>query len=305
MLVLFGCGGSGNSNDRQSGDDTADDDADDDLILDDDTSDDDAADDDASDDDAGDDDASDDDAGDDDASDDDASDDDASDDDASDDDASDDDASDDDASDDDTSDDDTASSLPFSIDFESYDLGDLPSSWYVSVTGATTIQVVNFSACDVGGKALEINDGTNGGDHGDAEYLLNPGATGDVVFTFDVFYAAGAFGYAGVSAGDTSAAYLALDATAGTFSANDYSDPPTWVECGSFAAGASQHFEFDILSSGTYSVKYNGASTVCTDLTTQAGAGPTYTSVWFSESATPGQGGIAYYDNITGDHLSD
>jgi len=258
-----------------------------------------------------DDDSTDDDAGDDDAGDDDAGDDDTGDDDTADDDIVDDDTSDDDTSDDDTGDDDTADDdvgeFPFSIDFESYALGDLPSPWQVIEAGATTFEVMELALDKYSGHGLELSAGKLLADSGNAKYPLPAGVTGTIDVSFDVWMEANATFTFVIGSGSTEeyvpAAYIVVDSKVGKLYAYDYStEPPTGTDCGAFPTETPMNIFVECDgNASTYSINVTGWPATC-ELQNLQTPGSAFVDINFGDGAGLAAGGISRFDNFAGDY---
>jgi len=254
--------------------------------------DDDDDDNDASDDDAGDDDASDDDAADDDAADDDAADDDSADDDTGDDDAADDDATDDASADDDTTE-------LFDIDFEDYDLGNLPSPWTVEEGGNSYVEIVNDPTKRTG-KVLNIAGGDQVGDYVYATYPVTH-SSDLIAIEYDVHVPGNGSAYVQFKqTGDTDIIGR-LNMVGGTQTIQfDYMN--NWANCGSFSGNTwyNVRIEFDF-SAMTADVYLDNALTQCENTPLNPNATFDHLGqIVFTDYSGAGEGGVPKFDNFYG-----
>ncbi len=252
-------------------------------------------------------------SGDDDATDDDTDDDSADDD--SDDDTDDDTGSDDDV-DDDTGDDDTGTTtttvttttttttttLPdlYFDDFESYTLGEEPTSpWVVSKAGDTAYEIVDAIAKAGEGQFLQAAAGADSGDFGNAATYIS--IAEDAVYSFDFYRIAGASLELRISYYDGIWLDEVIVELAGATNKLQVWDStiPGWIDCAAISYDEWQRLE--ILYhwySGTIDVSLDGNLTDCEDVPLIHDDEQPMTLLQFLDFTSAGFGGTTYIDNV-------
>lgn len=232
----------------------------------------------------------------DDAADDDASDDDV-DDDASDDDADDDSSDDDDDSSDDD-DDDTGTEL-FSINFDDYSLGDLPSPWTVDAPGAGYFSVIADPTGKLEGKVLRMDGDPADSAFSEAYYPI-AATLNKVEISFDLFNLGGSAFIFSLFGSTDWLTDIFRDPM--TFEFTAYSATKSgMVVCGivNDEVWYTVTVQIDLVG-WQYSILLNGEETPCTGLGLYEPASQSLASFNIVDGMQEGYGGVVYYDNIVG-----
>jgi hypothetical protein len=195
--------------------------------------------------------------------------------------------------------------FPFRIDFDDYNLGDLPRPWQVEEDGATNFRVV--AAFDEPGvdQELALYGGTAFGDHGAARLPLGDEAFGPADFEFVVSLLAGAaFEFVVMSdcSGEAGVALRLAGTADNRLTLYDYSSgTPEAIDCFPISSHVETRIGIGIFEDGfvTATLPEDQTMPMCAAYGQRISGGRL---AWaeFRDSSEDGVGGDVRFDNFRG-----